>query len=265
MQVVGTGFLSPEGLEEAARLEQSLRDILALASRSIDLCHEGLVSVVVDGQDTPQKQQHVIACLVLARLLEISEAVVVLAKGGFSVEVEATTRTFLEAYFLFGNVCKDAGFVPKYFAADLTARQKLINQASKHKDSPFKLTNDYGTPEVKAELKRQIEELGAEPLDAYKNASNVGCAGVYDSLYRVASAATHSTPRALAGYVLESPDGTVTEVRRGPQLGGIGARLHDVGCFLLNVRTAFDELFGSMPSQEAATLRSQLEAVVLPP
>ena len=101
-------------------------------------------------------------------------------------------------------------------------------------------------------------------MDAYKNASNVGCAGIYDSLYRIASAATHSSPRALADYVLESSDGAVLEVKRHPQLGDIGIRLLDVGAFLLNVQDAFNELFAAPASAEVALLRSEFALVRIP-
>ena len=147
----------------------------------------------------------------MARLLEITEASVFLARGGFSVQVTSATREFLEAYFLLGNVCKDPAFVPQYFNTDLKARQKLINQATKHKGAPFALANQYATDEVKAHLKAQIDEVGAMELDVYNNAKNVEADGIYDSLYRITSAATHSTPRALDGYVTEV-DGLVLEV-----------------------------------------------------
>ena len=264
MRVVGSGFLSREGLHVAEKVEQDLQGVLTLLSRAIDLCHEGLAAIVVPSHQSLEAKQRVIACVVMARVLEISEAIVVLARGGFSVEVTSATRTFLEAYFIFANVCEDAGFVSKYFSTDLKTRQTLINQAAKHRGPPFDSINAFATPDKREGLKKWMEELEVEGLDTYKNANNVGCAVIYDSLYRVTSAATHSSPRALGGYVLEDPDGNVLEVRRYPQLGDIGSRVHDVGCFLLIVRDAFDVLFGNVPSQAMASLRKEFEVVAIP-
>jgi len=264
MQIAGDGFISVAGMRRALVLQTQLNDVLGLVVRAISSCHQALSKAAVISQDSAEDKQRIIACVVLARLLEIAEAVVLLARGGFSVEVTSTTRTFLEAYFLFGNVCKDPKFVPEYFATDMKTRLTLINQAAKHKGAPFAATNEYATPEIRTKLKEHIAEAQVEGLDAYKNASNVGCAGIYDSLYRIASAATHSSPRALADYVLESRDGTVLEVKRHPQLGDIGHRLLDVGGFLLNVRDAFDELLAEPASAEVALLRSQFAGVRIP-
>lgn len=263
MKVVGTGFLSVEGAAQAKQLAGRVAPVLELVDSAVALCHQGMVEVAIAGQETPQEKQRVIACVMLARLLEIAEATITLPRGGFCVQVVSATREFLEAYFLFGNICKDPEFVPQYFNTDLKARQKLINQASKHNGEPFVLVNQYVADDVKADLKAQIDDVGAAELDAYKNANNAGCAAIYDSLYRIASAATHSTPRTMAGYVTEVND-IVVAVRRGPQLGDIAQRVHDQGALLLNVRTAFEELFALPASSEVERLRKAIEEVELP-
>lgn len=263
MKIIGTGFLPPEGPVVAEKVTAGIATVLALAEKAAALCHRGMAEISVNGQETPEEKQRVIACVMLARLLEITEATITLARGGFSVQVVSATREFLEAYFLFGNICKDPAFVPKYFNTDLMIRQKIINQASKHKVAPFDMTNQYATAEVKAELKSQISEVGASELDTYMNANNVGCAVLYDSLYRIASAATHSSPRSLGGYVSEV-DGIIVEVKRGPQLGEIPQRLLDQGSLLLNVRGAFEVLFGLPTSPDLEILRKEFEDVDLP-
>ncbi|MFN4351661.1 MAG: DUF5677 domain-containing protein [Hylemonella sp.] len=262
MKITGTGFLSAKGTVAAESVTAGIAPVLALAEKAAALCHRGMTEISVNSQETPEEKQRVIACVMLARLLEITEATITLARGGFSVQVVSATREFLEAYFLFGNVCKDPAFVPEYFNTDLMTRQKIINQASKHKVTPFDMTNQYATAEVKAELKAQINEVRASELDTYKYASNVGCAALYDSLYRIASAATHSSPRSLGGYISEV-DGIVVEVKRGPQLGEIAQRLLDQGSLLLNVRGAFEELFGLPTSPDSEILRKAFEDVDL--
>lgn len=263
MRVDGTGFLSEEGIAQAQQVAERLAPILELVENVVCLCHQGMAEAAIRDQETPQEKQRIIACVVLARLLEITEGSIALARGGFSVQVVSATREFLEAYFLFGNVCKDPAFVPQYFNSDLKTRQTLINQAFKHQGVPFASTHQYATDEVKAELQAQIDSVGAAGLDAYRNAKNVGCTVLYDSLYRITSAATHSSPRALGNYVTEV-DGMVIAIARGPQLGDIAQRLLDQGALLLNVRSAFDELFVRLPTVELEPLRRAFEEIALP-
>lgn len=264
MKVIGTGFLSKEGIEQAQQLQRNFAQVLTLTQRAIELCHNGIAGVSVPSQETPEEKQRVIACVVLARLLEISEAVIHLARGGFSVEVESNLRNFLDAYFIFGNVCKDPEFVPQYFHTDLAIRLKIINGAINHSGAPFISTKEYATDEVKAQLKKQIAEAGATEMKTYQYAKNVGATSLYDSMYRITSSASHSSPRSLSGYTTEAPTGEILEVRRGPQVGDIPARVHDIGALLLNVREAFDELFGLHTQDEMARLHAEFQSIELP-
>jgi len=258
MKIIGTGFLTPEGRADANRFALELTPITDLVEKAINLCHKGLESVVVTEQQTDEERQRLISCVVLARLLEIGESMVVLAKGCFPVEVSVALRVFLDAYFIFGNVCKAPGFIPQYFGTDLRAREKLINAASKHKAALFEPINQYATAEVRKELGEDIASKNAEAFSSYGYAANVGCTELYDGMYRITSLAVHSMPRSLAGYVTEDANGSVTALIRGPQLGDIRERLLDLGCFLLNVRSAFDELFGLDSTAAILELRELL-------
>ncbi|MCY1166609.1 hypothetical protein D9M73_65550 [compost metagenome] len=127
MKVMGTGFLSPEGLLDAQQIQTRLLPLLDTAKEAVALCRDALRAAKVAGQESDVEKQQVIACVLLARILEISESMILLASAGFSVETMAALRNFLDAYFIFGNICKDPSAVPKYFATDLIHRQKLIN------------------------------------------------------------------------------------------------------------------------------------------
>lgn len=260
MKILGSGFLSGAGQAEAQRLSMILKPLVDHVESAINLCHSGLSSVPRFGQVTGIEKQKAISCVMLARMLEISESMVVLSKGGFSVEVMASLRNFLEAYFIFGNVCKDPSFVPQYLNTDLKVREKLMNVADKHKEAPFEQLKNYATNDVRDELKAQITSVGASESNSYEYANNVRCAAIYDSIYRIASAATHSTPRSLAAYVTANEDGEIIELYRRPQLNDIPASLYIMGDLLLNVRSAFDELFDIDASDEITQLQNALDA-----
>jgi hypothetical protein len=265
MRVLGYGFLSAEGRATAAENSASFAGLLALLDEAVALCHQGIEAVDVSEQETEQGRQRIIACVVLVRLLEISEALGHLARGGFSVEVEACFRNFLEAFFIFGNVCKDAAFVTRYFNADLVARQTLANQAMKHSGQElFASIRDYATDEVRKALDAQVRSSGASRLDVFEFARGVDALHIYDSQYRVASAASHSSPRSLLGYLSSGDEHPISGVIRGPQVEGIPWRLCDAAQFLTNVRAAFDELFSTDASFDVERLRRSIESASLP-
>jgi hypothetical protein len=264
MDLIGNGFLTPEGSAEAQCLGLPTSAQLAVAERAVALCQTALESVELSGQATECEKQKLIACVVLARILEASEAMVLLAQRGFSVEVTAVFRNFLDAYFVFGNLCKDRAFVARYFNSDLKTRQKLVNAAAKHRAEPFTLVNSYASSEVRKELAEKMSEMNATEFNSYQHAHDIGCADVYDSMYRISSAATHSTVRSLVDYVREDEMGNIVQIRRLPQVADIPERLLDLTAFLLNVRAAFDDLFGLEQHSEARAIRDLLEAFPAP-
>ncbi len=261
MQIIGSGFLSNDGLIESQKIKLQIAPVLRLLTTTIELCQTALVNAKVDGQETAVDKQQVIACVLVARILEICESIVLLSAGGFSVEVTAGIRNFLDAYFIFGNICRDPEFLETYFNSDLSTRRKLLNVASKHKCAPFDLVREYATEKVKEQLATQISDVGASEFNSYAYANKIDCAVIYDSMYRIASAATHSTPRSLEAYVVEDEHGNVVQLRRHPQVSNIPERLNDLGIFLLNVVGGFSELFELDYRSEIETLKMSYSAV----
>lgn len=261
MKIIGNGFLSINGQAEAKQLVVGLQPQIDLVTKAVSLCQNGLESATINGQSTSVEKQKVIACVILARLLEISESMILLARNGFSVEVTASLRNFLEAYFIFGNVSKNPSFVPQYINSDLKAREKLINAVVKHKTVWFEPVNQYATAEVRTELKEQIKSVGAVESKCYEYAKAIGCVEIYDSIYRITSAATHSTPRSLELYVTEDNEGEVVAIHRHPQSGNIAESLLTLGELLLNVRKGFDELFKIDASNEIKALQEEFNAI----
>jgi len=261
MKIVGDGFLSVRGVAESERVKNEISLIVNLVENAIGLCDISLLKIDINAQDTDIEKQKIISSVVFARLLEISESIVLLANAGFSTEVTAGLRNFLEAYFIFGNLCSSSEFVKEYFNTDLKARQKIINAAAQGKSDIYEKVNQYATESVRGELKSEIEELKAVEANCYEYARRIGCADTYNALYRVASAATHSTPRSLEAYVTENKTGDVIEIRRTPQIGKIPDNLITVGLFLLNSCEGYNKLFGRDISAEANHLRSAFEAI----
>jgi hypothetical protein len=263
MKIVGDGFLSARGIAEARCINKEISAIIDLVQGAIKLCDNSLLQIDTNAQETDIEKQKIISSVMLARLLEISESIVLLANGGFNTEVTAGLRNFLEAYFIFGNLCSNAEFVTEYFKTDLKARQKIINVAAQSKNEIYEKVNLYATENVRSELKSEIEQLDATEANCYEYAKRIECTETYNVLYRIASAATHSTPRSLEAYVAEDEAGDVAEIRRIPQLGKIPDNLITVGLFLLNSCEGYNKLFGNDISVKTNQLRIAFEAINL--
>lgn len=262
MKIIGKGFTAPQNKAEAAELATKLSPLLEFTENAVNLCQQTLESIDVGDQHSNTGKQKTIASILLARMLETAEAIICLSRCGFGNDVNPMFRVFIEAYFIFGNVCKDAKFIPEYFATDLANRQRVINAAIKHKDSIFQSLKEYATEEMRETLKKEIEDAKASILDTFKNANAIGCAHIYDSIYRITSAETHTTPRSLSVYVKEEVDGTISEIFRKPSLGHIPRRLYDTSHFLLTAYSGFNELFGLDVSSITAKQREKLETLV---
>lgn len=258
----GDGYLSEKGVAAAAQQLTKTSPLVDCVREVVSLCHSNFSKLNNEDQQTEDGQQRVFAGIVLARVLEVSEGLVHLARGGFGNEVNTLFRSFLEAYFLFGNVASIPGFVPKYLAKDKCIRLTLMNQAEKHKHELFRAMQEYATPAVKDALKQEIQTSEAKDLSTYDLAKAIGCEHLYDSMYRISSATAHSSPRSLEPYVVENPDGIVTEIRLGPALGNIPRCLYDLGCFLLKVHSGFNEMYKLVVTEEVNALQSKLNSLV---
>lgn len=244
MKIIGDGFNTQQGIVLAKQNLVALNPLLNFTQDTIKLCQNSLEGVSFADQNTDSGKQQVISCVVLARLLETAEAIICLSRGGFGNEVNPLFRVFIEAYFIFGNVCRSAEFLPEYFDTDLANRQKMINAAVNRSSPIFHSLKEYATADIRNSLKQEVEEAKASAVDAFKYANAIECGDIYDSIYRLTSAEVHSTPRALAVYTKEAQDHTIIEIYRQPSMGHIPNRLHDLSHFLLTVYSGFNELFG---------------------
>lgn len=263
MKIVGEGFNSPMGVLLAKQNLDRLNPLLEFSQDVVMLCQAALQEAPVGDQHSNSGKQQTIACVLLARILETAEAIICIARSGFGNEVNPLFRVFIEGYFIFGNVCKRVEFLPEYFATDLSTRQKIINSAIKRDHPIFHSLKEYVTEDMRAALKREIEDAKASGVDAFKYANDIGCGHIYDSIYRITSAEVHTTPRALAAYVKENPDGTIAEIYRTPSLGHIPDRLYDLSCFLLTLYSEFHELFANDVKLTSELYRQRLEKLVL--
>lgn len=234
MRILGDGHLSSKGQEEAAGIVAENQGGFEVLLQSIKAFRSFATSCEVAEQYAKNDKQKVIALVLAARLLEVTEAAYVIMQHGMSTEANSLFRVFLDAYFVFGNVCSDPEFVVEYFQSDEANRLKLINAVRKHKDDLFQQANDGISGQHQEDLKAKVESEKIQAFNSYNYAARIGCENIYDSMHRITSSAVHTTLRALVDYSEENDEGILLSVRDCPSRGQIPQRLHDFAYFTLN-------------------------------
>lgn len=259
MKIEGDGFLSNSGRKIAHQIVARNDRVFRALERTISEVHSFVSLQKVREQDTEEERQKIIALVLATRILEISEAALLIMKSGMSNEANTLFRVFLDAYFVIGNVCSDASFVSNYFKSDEAARLKLLNAAKKHNSELFKAINEYASKALQDAIQKKIAEEQIQAFNSYAYADNIGCSAIYDSMYRVASGSLHTTPRSLDKYIEENGDGNIVLVKYHPLEGDIPQRVYDFAYFLIKVLSALKELFGCLDGAEIQELVSKLD------
>jgi hypothetical protein len=258
VKIDGDGFLSEAGQQKARNICIRHDRVFEELERCISKVRSFVSSQEVQKQDTDEDRQKIIALVLAARVLEISEAVLLVMRHGMSNETNTLFRVFLDAYFVLANVCSDASFVANYFKSDEAARLKLLNAAKKHSSELFEAINEYATEALHDELQKKIAEEKIQAFNSYAYANNVGCSEIYDSMYRISSGSLHTTPRSLEKYVEEDAEGNVILIKDHPLEGDIPDRAYDIAYFLVKVLNGLKEVFGCFVEEEIQTLIDDL-------
>ena len=210
--------------------------------------------------DTPEQRQRILCFVLLLRLLELVECILVMASVGARQEMKILLRVFLDAYFLLGNACSDAAFVATYVRTDIRDQLKWLNVAARHEHEVFQPLRKFGTAEVRAKLAERIEREQMPKLTAEQIAIKAGCGLIYDVLYRLTSSSVHTTPRCFLEYLRVDDNNNIVAVRRGGDGGDIDHSVFDPGYFLIKAMQETCKIFGQSDS-ELVRLAAELDVV----
>lgn len=262
MKINGKGYLTTEAVEEAEIFLSPHLGVLTQLDELIEELIKFSSDQVVDSQRTDSEKQQAIALVAIARIVEISQAASLMMRHGMGNEVNSLFRVFLDAYFVFGNICSNPKFVPEYFSSDDHARLTLMNVSLKHKSEMFAKLRGYARTARDA-LKAKIAARNIERFKSERYAKNIGCQEIYDSMYRVSSSFVHSSPRSLAHYVEETKTGEINTLKLHPRLQDIPERAYDFCVFLINVYSGITELFGQLEPRSIEERKRKLDLLVV--
>lgn len=212
MQIIGGSNVQPTDVERLTATEGVNCELVKVFADLISWAHQLLRSLPIGSQDSDVEKQKVIAAVLLARHIEIVESCFLLASRGVRLETATLFRVYLDAYFVLANVCSDAGFLSTYFRSDEAERLKLMRAATKREDEMFREIREYASHKLQDELDVRIKAEKIQAFNSFIYAKNVGCENIYDSMYRLSSAAVHSSPRALENLIETDADGHITHI-----------------------------------------------------
>ena len=243
--VEGGGFLADavkHRLLTDASVDRRLSKVaVAVADYANQLVHE---LPAPTPHETSEEKQRVIALALFVRLVECYEAILILAAFGVREEGRSLLRVFLDAYFVLANVCSDPAFVGKWVTSDEVERLKFIRAIGKHDHEIFQAAKEYADADLLATLAAKVKEEGIDAFNSFVNADKVGCANIYDSLYRITSSSVHTGPRILERYMDTDSDGTATTIFHQTDPEIVNRTVYDAAWFCLTAIRGVLECYG---------------------
>lgn len=243
VQIIGESKVEPADVDRLTASEGINGELVNVFADTIWWAHKLLRSLPLTSQATDAEKQKVIASVLLARVIEVVESGFLLASRGARLETATMFRVFLDAYFVLANVCSNGGFLSTYFRSDEAERLKLMRAASKRDSEMFREITEYASHELQNELDAKIKAEKIQAFNSFEYAASVGCGDIYDSMYRISSAAVHSSPRALENIVEVDDEGRITHIFLRADGAAANRVLYDLHHFFCKALEGICDLF----------------------
>lgn len=191
------GFLSGRIESWVKEHQESHRDILDRAHELNRDCHRFLAGRSRDLGD--QKQG--VSCVLFARIVELYQAIIVVAKRGMTAPTRILWRSFIEASIHFFAIQKDPDYLDKYFDQFHIQRLKLVNKLLHSTSDELSTVRDAINDELVKEIEHLINENDAQRITIEEVARRAEVHDIYISVYDDLSRAVHTSVSDLDSHV----------------------------------------------------------------
>jgi len=188
--------------------------------------------------------QEVLAAATFLRILHGFQAAVILAKLGLVLDAQVVLRGVLESLFILKLICDKSSFDSEYVGSDSVQRLKWMNIAHHSKNTNLQSLRNYATSEVRENLRQEIAKHDWKELKIEEIARRAELSHVYDTDYRILSAAVHTLPRIIESMISIDNTGGVGGFNSGPSDEGLGYILFTAQRTLFAAMVAIAKLFG---------------------
>jgi hypothetical protein len=244
-------FLSERARSAAARIAAEHRPYFNLFSRCAVFATDLLFQVHLRKTE-PQK---VVSALLLARLLESSQAGALLCRVGLERDAAASLRMVFETFVYLVGCCKDPRFLDEYLASELRHKLKVARSNLKRSDLEPEMRKRLEKREP--ELALEVTRTGAKDLQLEVIAGRFGLGGEYSSVFRLTSSSVHSSPEVLKGLT-KLKGGSITGIVYGPSHKYTDIYLFTFSEYLLRAAEHVATLCGEDIEPRSRRLYSQL-------
>jgi hypothetical protein len=202
-------FFGARARSEAVVFARANRLRLLLFRRAVRLASDVLTAAQVRQTDT----RRIVGAALFGRLLTTAQAGVLLVRHGFQHDSDASLRLSFETLVLLRACAEQPDFYRRYLDADLVRQRKLANAGLKL--SGLRTVRRQKILKRIDELSAEIKKRDAKTLSVESIANSVAMSGLYNSLYRLTSIATHVAARSLEDHA-SVKSGRIIEMVFGP-------------------------------------------------
>jgi len=167
--------------------------LVADAERLNRMCHQFLNERSVKLDDPMQ----LIVAVLFARIVELYQAVLILASRGMRSASALAFRALIEAYFHFCAIRDDEKYLEEFLDQFHVDRHRLGGGIARSESKGLAELREYFTAERVEGAKRAKEEAGAKKITTEAAAKRGGNEGIYRTAYALLSAEVHTSVRSL--------------------------------------------------------------------
>lgn len=186
----------------------------------------------------------IVTATLFVRALEHYQATILLLGRGMVAPAQVALRALVETVFRMRAIVIEPTAFKTFIAEDLVQRKRLIKNALKNPLHPnLEETARAVTPEVLAEIEKEIRTVGAKDVKTAEWSKLAGMHEWYTTSYALLSKAVHTAVRELETYLKLDAVGEVKELIYAPSLEEIPVLLLTAAHLILIAASAFDKIF----------------------
>lgn len=248
------GFLRGQIEVWTQELRESNAVLLAYGESLNRMCHEFLSGRIVELSE-PKK---LVGAVLFARIVEIYQAVFVLASLGMRSASAVEFRALIEAYFHFCAIRDDDDYLDDFLDQFHVDKHRLAAGIANSESAGLAELREIFTSDRVDAAKEEKEQAGAKKITTAEAAKRGGNEGMYRTAYALLSAEVHTSARSLESHLIwNNEEKMIQGFRYGPD-GKEFART--VGLSMILMCTVYEgicEFFSESVPSEIEEIRTK--------
>ena len=218
------------------------------------MCHEFIGGRTVDLSEPRQ----LVGAVLFVRIVEIYQAVLVLASLGMRSASAIEFRALIEAYFHFCAIRDDDDYLDDFLDQFHIDKHRLASGIANSESEGIAELREFFTSDRVDEAKKEKEDAGAKKITTAEAAKRGGNEGIYRTAYALLSAEVHTSARSLESHLIwSSEEKKIQGFRYGPDGKDF---VRTVGLSIILMCTVYEgicEFFSEIVPKEIEEIRAK--------